>query len=330
MYSSWQKSKYNLADDPKDGGGALQNTVNQVYTFDVSKNDVLYGSYSDQPANNVDHDASSSYAHSKGMLVSDVEGGFYLTHSCPHWPGSIEMGPTVMPSLKYGQTYECISIDSNVADQLAGQMSTNHPWVYDQLNPVELASEMPLFASWLNKEASKYETNVIEGLSSFNGEVKFSSFAKSGSWGKDLYDDLVGPYFKSPLYVETFRDGSGGRMPSICTNTSISHPSKTDQYDVYEIATIQIEDVNFKGTTDHAKFALGADGAETDTLLCIGDLNRMCSQEKRGGGAICRHDNAGLYKAFLSSIASVETCWEYNPCPTSSVDYGSGSICYWC
>ena len=92
----------------------------------------------------------------------------------------------------------------------------------------------------------------------------------------------------------------------------------------------ELVDVNFKGTLDHAKFALGADEAETDNLLCIGDLNRMCSQEKRGGGAICRHDNAGLYKAFVSSIASIETCWEYNPCPTSSVDYGSGSQCYWC
>ena len=58
-------------------------------------------------------------------------------------------------------------------------------------------------------------------------------------------------------------------------------------------------------------------------LYTLGDIDRMCSQESRGGGAMCVQD-ASLWIAFNSIVASVESCYKYNPCG------GSSTQCYWC
>ena len=49
----------------------------------------------------------------------------------------------------------------------------------------------------------------------------------------------------------------------------------------------------------------------------------MCSQETRGGGALCTK-NSRLWAAFNSSIVSVESCYQYDPC------LGTSTQCYWC
>ena len=50
----------------------------------------------------------------------------------------------------------------------------------------------------------------------------------------------------------------------------------------------------------------------------------MCSQEQRGGGALCKIDTA-MWTAFDNAIATLEPCYLKNPCTGSS----SGA-CYWC
>lgn len=75
----------------------------------------------------------------------------------------------------------------------------------------------------------------------------------------------------------------------------------------------------WKGTQDHSKWVSGID----DAWVCIGDINRMCSQEARGGGTVCVH-NESLWSSFQSAITSIESCWSYNPCT------GTSTKCYWC
>ena len=41
--------------------------------------------------------------------------------------------------------------------------------------------------------------------------------------------------------------------------------------------------------------------------VCIGDINRMNTQKKRGGGTVC-FQNAKAWKAFTSIIKTVEVC----------------------
>jgi len=48
-----------------------------------------------------------------------------------------------------------------------------------------------------------------------NAGATFTSFAKSGKFGKDLYADLVGVTLQSDLYVETWPN-EPNRLPSNC------------------------------------------------------------------------------------------------------------------
>lgn len=52
------------------------------------------------------------------------------------------------------------------------------------------------------------ETSMIKTFTSKDGK-SFTMFAKSKGWDSDLYEDLVEPYFKSGMYVETWMDGQG-------------------------------------------------------------------------------------------------------------------------
>jgi hypothetical protein len=58
-------------------------------------------------------------------------------------------------------------------------------------------------------------TNSIESQSG----AEYLQFAKSGSWGRDLYDDFVAPTLGAGLAVETWRLGAGGRMGSVCNSS---------------------------------------------------------------------------------------------------------------
>ena len=42
-------------------------------------------------------------------------------------------------------------------------------------------------------------------------------------------------------------------------------------------------------------------------VVCVGDINRMVSQKKRGGGTICLHD-IGLWKSMRALVASTDPC----------------------
>ena len=55
---------------------------------------------------------------------------------------------------------------------------------------------------------------------------------------------------------------------------------------------------------DHAKWAVMLDGSSN---LCVGDINRMTTQRKRGGGAVC-FSNAGLSNVLYNSINSGYDC----------------------
>lgn len=59
-----------------------------------------------------------------------------------------------------------------------------------------------------------YDEKNLEKLSSLEG-VTFSSFAKSGSFGKDLYLDWVAPTLRSSLWVQTWLN-SRNPLPSNC------------------------------------------------------------------------------------------------------------------
>jgi len=259
--------------------------------------------------------------------MTNATQGFWLVNSMPHWPNQRSVGPGPFPDFTYGQSLMCVTLNTKNIDIAAANLIVGKPYVYDKANVPKFVDTMPNFASWLSGTKTSV-TSVTSKIESLSGRV-FHQLEKSGSWGKDLWDDLAAPYFNTAFSVETWRSGSGGRMGSICGDNI----TKVTDYEVYEVSTMRMPDgVSWTGTQDHSKWASAKpsvsygkkDGVLMDSkVVCVGDNNRMCSQESRGGGALCFEDT-DLWTAFNATISTYEDCYAYNPCT------GSSTKCYWC
>ena len=199
----------------------------------------------------------------------------------------------------------------------------SRPYIYSKYITENITIQndiLPNMYSWLSGNKNGAVDSNITTFKSVGGNV-FVQFEKSKYWGKDLWDDLVAPYYASPMNVETWRSGSGGRMSSICGD---GPKQNQEEYDVYMVAEVKMPDgTSWEGSQDHSKW--GCTTGSDVYASCVGDINRMCSQETRGGGALCSGDE-GMWKAFESIVSSVESCYEYDPCYPN----GTSTQCYWC
>jgi deoxyribonuclease-2 len=67
----------------------------------------------------------------------------------------------------------------------------------------------------------------------------------------------------------------------------------------------------FTNEYDHAKWALAYNGGQTPPAkwFCAADMNRMSSQRKRGGGALCTIDDE-MWDAMERIITKYDTACE--------------------
>jgi deoxyribonuclease-2 len=294
--------------------GNIMSTVAQLYSVD--KANVGWGMYNDEPAG-TDYAPGVTYAHGKGLVMIDTTTGegFWLVHSMPEWPNPRSLPPIPFPSDKYGQSLECLSINTATADKVATLLQIARPYIYDSNMPSALADQAPNMAAWVaGGWTGKDHDTATQDLKTVGG-FPFTQLVKSHYWTKDFWDDLVAPHFKMELDSETWRDGAGQRMPSIC-GPSPPAPYALP-YDVYMVESVTFSNgAVIKGTQDHSKWAAGH--SSSGSLSCIGDINRMCSQESRGGGAVCQKDSS-YWESFHGIITSYEDCWAYDVCAGSSV-----------
>ena len=313
------KSLYNVSQVTN---GAIMSTVYQVYTFNDGDN-VALGMYSDDPPG--DYSPSSTYAHAKGVLFTDSTQGFWLVQSKPNWPGILNFtlgtdAAIPFPDDDYAQSLMCITISASTADTIASNLMIDRPYLYSKYITSTIANQLPEFNDWVNLNHNSVTTNSTTLIETIGGN-DFTQFAKSQSYGEDLWDDLVAPFYKSEMNVDTWISGTGGRMSSMCG------PDANDivKYDIYQVYNITMRNgVSWLNTKDHSKWAAARVNFNQNYASCVGDNNRMCSQEKRGGGALCTTIDSNLWNAFNNTIVSVESCFEHNPCG------GSGSQCFWC
>eukprot|EP00828_Plagiopyla_frontata_P000557 TRINITY_DN0_c1948_g1_i2.p3 TRINITY_DN0_c1948_g1~~TRINITY_DN0_c1948_g1_i2.p3 ORF type:complete len:114 (+),score=14.60 TRINITY_DN0_c1948_g1_i2:3-344(+) len=106
------------------------------------------------------------------------------------------------------------------------------------------------------------------------------------------------PYFKFSLYCESW--GHPYYQYAWCNCTS-------NDYFVKEILEIQLasNNVYWSSYNDHAKWAISATG--DSPFVCSGDLNKMLSQNKRGGNYMCMQ-NTNLWKLFSSIVYKHQSC----------------------
>ena len=118
------------------------------------------------------------------------------------------------------------------------------------------------------------------------GIKRFLRTAKNEKWNKDFWNDLVGPTLGADINVETW---IRGKIPPTLDSDGIH---KTFDVKYIDLSPLGVP-WNWPETHDHAKWAVTVDS----DWVCVGDINRMVSQEKRGGGTIAFQDST-LWEAL--------------------------------
>lgn len=276
-------------------------------------------------------------AHAKGVLALDENEGFWLIHSIPKFPPDFRKSYEFPQNGDvYGQTAICISLSTQKeSEAVVSQLLVMRPSVYasNQADDVSVLNLDQLVSRRWSDDPRK--TTQIDSL----GGRQFYSIVKSPLAKFELYTE-VAPFLQVDLLVESWRNGNGGKLDSQCqtkfkvnnieevqlkldtssTPASSFSLSKTEngffEKFIYKFTRLwrknestslkSADKVTWNYHQDHSKWAISIESDKP--FVCIGDMNRMRSQAKRGGGVICLKDDKQLWNNFKNSIYSFEPC----------------------
>ncbi|HEX4557511.1 MAG TPA: deoxyribonuclease II family protein [Xanthobacteraceae bacterium] len=266
-----------------DGKGALDLTLDSVFKNPAATTGWIL--YNDEMPKDADRKDNGNLGHAKGVIAFDTatKTAFWLLHS---WPKYADPDVPGMPTPMYGQTFLCISLAMSTASTIAAQMANHQqPQAYAPHMPASLAKTDPLFRLTQPLDPKPAgDSNTIDCVSA--GGLKFKVIAKNREWGKDFWNDLVGPTLKEDMDVETWIRGP---IPPTLDSDGV--------HKTFDIKFVDLRPLGAKWawpeSKDHAKWGITLQG----NWVCVGDINRMISQQKRGGGTIA-FQNAALWQAL--------------------------------
>ena len=256
------------------GKGALNFTLDSVFkNFKNPPATVGWILYNDEMPPSAKRKDDGHKGHTKGVIAFDTgtKTAFWLLHS---WPKFAEPDAKNDPTPMYGQTYLCISLDLATAGKIAAQMGNHQePQVYFP-NHANLPNTDPLFLLTQPLTPNPPAAADTIDVSSIGG-LPFKVIAKNKEWDKDFWNELVGPTLKDDMDDETWIRGP---VPPIADSDGI--------HKTFDIKYINAGAMGahwaWPETHDHAKWGITLHAP----WICVGDINRMISQRKRGGGTI--------------------------------------------
>jgi deoxyribonuclease-2 len=264
------------------GAGALNLTLNSVFNKPAATTGWIL--YNDEKPVGAGGSDDANMGHTKGVIAFDTQSrtAFWLLHSWPKYAAPAAPG---MPTPMYGQTFLCLSLDMATASKIAAQMATHQePQCYlpraatiDKNDPIyALTQPLP------PKPAP--DAAVLDCVS--KGGMRFKVLAKNREWGQDFWNGFVGPQLGEDMEVETWIRGA---IPPVADTDGI--------HKTFDIKFINLGPLGahwaWPETHDHAKWGI----TKESNWICVGDINRMISQRKRGGGTIA-FQNATLWQAL--------------------------------
>ena len=144
------------------------------------------------------------------------------------------------------------------------------------------------------------ETSKLAQRIRTKGGQELLIYSKSANFGEDLYSDWMDKELGTALFVETWRNGAGTPLNSSCPK---------DNYKVNNVQDLSVTNGAIKVTwsyhQDHSKWAISE--TKDSGFVCISDINRMQSQFKRGGGAVCMRCPS-CWSVFSNTILDLEPC----------------------
>ncbi|WP_428633753.1 deoxyribonuclease II family protein [Sedimenticola sp.] len=260
---------------------ALNHTLTGIFNAPDSAGYLVYND------EHVDKEQNKSEkGHCKGILAFDKasDSALFLLHSTPRFPANKEF---TLPDDEaiYGQTFICISLPGyQTANQIAQQMlSQQNPQILIESSriPSSLPDDEPLSLLFHGTGVNELKQPSTLRFKSKGGKA-FALIAKSRKWGEDFWLDLVSPELKCDLVVETWRRGT---VTPLQDDRSKEFDEDTLSLGFKVGSSLTYE---WPYTKDHAKWAVALKNS-TSSLpwVCVADLNRMVSQEKRGGASLC-------------------------------------------
>jgi len=211
----------------------------------------------------------STGGHCKGILAWNATHVSWLVHSVPNFPREFTgsiISPIELSEHIYGQSFIHVT---RQADEAFVKQAIAH--IYLMNAHVFMKHNVP---------DVQQPKDMISTLS-FSEEI--THIAKSPKNEIDIYSEYLTIYATDWL-VETWKRGHAITTPST----------------VKDVTNLSIFGVKYKESQDHSKWAT------SEQYYWIGDLNRMTSQYKRGGGGFLVK-NQGISLALKSIIVATES-----------------------
>jgi deoxyribonuclease-2 len=252
------------------GKGALNETLDAAFKAPAATTGWVL--YNDEKPEEAEGSDDGNCGHTKGVLAYDVktETALWLLHS---WPKYVAPQETAAPTPMYGQTYLCLSLKLSTAVQIAEQMKLDHePQVF---LPRASKPANPAFDALAVDKHTPQQSNASNKEYRTAGGMTFRVLAKNRECNGDFWNGWVGPQLKENMDVETWIRGP---VPPVADTDGIH---KTFDVKFINLGPLGIH-FAWPETRDHAKWGITKDG----DWVCVGDINRMISQRKRGGGTI--------------------------------------------
>lgn len=291
----WTLSEYQI-DDPK---SCVSRTLEVAYERSSDVNSIFYN---DQPPEDEEGKSKSNArkAHAKGIILIDKygESGIWLTHSMPLFPERRGSRFQFHDNLRrFGQTFMCISLDFRAhGRQVLQHLINMQPLVYDYQINEQVRSSYPEISALIRGKKQPITPKLAQTITTKGGK-SLNIYSKSNDFNEDMYAGWIDDELGSALYVETWRQGNGTPLNSTCPSNA------------YHVNNVK--DLKYDGSAtwtyfhDHSKWAISDD--ESRGIFCIGDSNRMVSQFKRGGGAVCMKCPS-CWQLFSNTILDIEPC----------------------
>ena len=272
MYTSIALKKpkgtsYGFIDEKSDEwqcGNDINQWINEMFMRQNYDHFIFYND--DEPDDERGTNLRSRGAHAKGIVGWNNDQIGWCIHSVPNYPEFSDtfkktkrFDPLDKSQLIYGQSFIYLEIPFTLKTMLD---------IFIQLELMEAHIYYETISSKEFLKKNKEENKENEEIRVIHFSDTIYHVSKHTKWGKDLYENFLVSFFNANVMCETWM------KPGIPSSSNVKN-----------VRTVKWKnDESYYDTNDHSKYAVSMN--PDNPWVYIGDINRMESQYRRGGGGV--------------------------------------------